>query len=631
MADADSATTASSRSWIQRPSVGSWLQPLVRREDVSPTLSMATEPVQSSTCQEQPAAADATALPSASSAPSRASDELKSQGKGVAVKAGKGESKGKSKQRGQKDKDVFKGKGGSKDRGKEGEKGEAPVDANCGTPEEKENGIKSTIPCPPPRSIEGPTGCFGGLVHGAKSAKDFLDWLRGRHWRTGDPHDFYFEQCLRLPADEQLMNVVFSGERKPFRLELATRTYARIAAALPGRRELVILRGPPGVGKSTWAKSQFTSALAGVDEAAVHLTHMCSTDDFFVLIHDDGVEQYKFNTKTIGSNHEKNQERVRLAMKSGIAPLFLDNTSTTWWEMTPYVQIAEEAGYTVRIIEPAEFSSQWNNIEFLLARNKLREASGKSIDEHVLRRMIDRFEPLPSDNPLQFIKAASRSQPVYVGVDVHETLSIDLAGVFRSTLESLEGALPSNVLDIDAYTVPSPLHVTTFFKTDFTGAALADGATLEGAVVQVTLSAIAFVPGRLACAVVDTIDPAVKFKDGKHLHVTLATHKPWNAVHSNNLLELLRGDSPPACEQEGLVSLFRNLYMSDVADEEFDAVLVRLEPPRVVKGKRFRFFPGGGAGGVRSGGSATQRPAEVDAPKKVLPLARITEMFEALN
>jgi len=85
--------------------------------------------------------------------------------------------------------------------------------------------------------------------------------------------------------------------------------YVRIAsAASPSKggnlaeRELVLLRGPPGLGKSTFATkelSQVQTAANFTSQLAVCLVHICSTDDFFTSISEAGAEQYHFEPKKI--------------------------------------------------------------------------------------------------------------------------------------------------------------------------------------------------------------------------------------------------------------------------------------------------------------------------------------------
>lgn len=91
---------------------------------------------------------------------------------------------------------------------------------------------------------------------------------------------------------------------------------------------LYIVRGLPGSGKSTFAKSI----------APVHF----EADMFFM---NDG--EYKFDFSKIKEAHQWCQESTREAMVSGSPKVSVSNTFTQEWEMKPYYEMAEKYGYTV--------------------------------------------------------------------------------------------------------------------------------------------------------------------------------------------------------------------------------------------------------------------------------------------
>merc|ERR1712080_708582 len=105
--------------------------------------------------------------------------------------------------------------------------------------------------------------------------------------------------------------------------------------------------------------------------------------------------------------------------------------------------------------------------------------------------------------------------------------------------ERLEGILERWESDLTAYEIPRPLHVTTFFKTDFTGHCLADAAINDGQDIKVEIEALALIPNHLACALVRQTVPSVPARAGKRLHITLATRVPWRPVQSNDLLDAM--------------------------------------------------------------------------------------------
>ena len=144
------------------------------------------------------------------------------------------------------------------------------------------------------------------------------------------------------------------------------------------QREMIIMRGVPGSGKSTLAQQL---GAGGV---------VYSTDDFFM---EDGV--YKFDPSKIVANHAANQQRTREACEQGISPVVVDNTNTQRWEARPYVQIAQEHGYSVRFVEA---NTPWSkNAEECARRNthgvplEVFNDQGKLVGG--IRAMLARYEP----------------------------------------------------------------------------------------------------------------------------------------------------------------------------------------------------------------------------------------------
>eukprot|EP00928_Gymnodinium_smaydae_P049016 TRINITY_DN32859_c0_g1_i1.p1 TRINITY_DN32859_c0_g1~~TRINITY_DN32859_c0_g1_i1.p1 ORF type:complete len:135 (+),score=11.64 TRINITY_DN32859_c0_g1_i1:61-465(+) len=125
--------------------------------------------------------------------------------------------------------------------------------------------------------------------------------------------------------------------------------------------ELFIMRGPPGCGKSTHARSLLAEKLGvGKEFLQAHrswlLTHICSTDDFSVAR--NGF--YELDPETLPLKHEYNTKRVEIAMQLYVTPLFVDNTNMQLWEIAPYVNLANERKYTIHIVDPASYNPSWN-------------------------------------------------------------------------------------------------------------------------------------------------------------------------------------------------------------------------------------------------------------------------------
>jgi predicted kinase len=126
---------------------------------------------------------------------------------------------------------------------------------------------------------------------------------------------------------------------------------------------LFIVRGLPGSGKSTFAKT-----LGG--------THF-ETDNFFMV---DG--EYKFDVTKLKDAHEWCQNSVNTAMILNITTdlndtIVVSNTFTQEWEMKPYFDMAETYGYRV-------FS--------LIVENRHGGVNQHGVPEDKLEIMKNRFE-----------------------------------------------------------------------------------------------------------------------------------------------------------------------------------------------------------------------------------------------
>lgn len=170
------------------------------------------------------------------------------------------------------------------------------------------------------------------------------------------------------------------------------------------KRILYIMRGVPGMGKSTFIKKILERELNLNDydtcSQYIKKMHVLSQDDFNTKDND----MYIFNPDKLLNNHQLNQKRTEISMRLNLKPLIIDNTNITVKEIIPYVQLAIENNYIPIIINPEEYNSNENpiildngsvNRDLILKRNKEREIINKVIPENILNPKINQLEKNP--------------------------------------------------------------------------------------------------------------------------------------------------------------------------------------------------------------------------------------------
>ena len=132
---------------------------------------------------------------------------------------------------------------------------------------------------------------------------------------------------------------------------------------------LYIVRGCPGSGKSTFAKT-----LVGHDFL------VCEADKYFI---DKETGEYKFDVSKIKDAHKFCQDRVETYMKDSLlnenfyTEIAVSNTFTQEWEMQPYFDMAKEYGYKVFTI---------------VVENRHGGINQHGVPDEVLTKMRERFE-----------------------------------------------------------------------------------------------------------------------------------------------------------------------------------------------------------------------------------------------
>jgi len=95
---------------------------------------------------------------------------------------------------------------------------------------------------------------------------------------------------------------------------------------------LILIRGIPGTGKTTLAN--------------IISSNVLETDDFFT----DSQGVYEFDSKLLPYYHRLNQIRVRQAMNALEEMIVVSNTFAEIKEMKPYIDMANDNNYEVKVI-----------------------------------------------------------------------------------------------------------------------------------------------------------------------------------------------------------------------------------------------------------------------------------------
>lgn len=148
---------------------------------------------------------------------------------------------------------------------------------------------------------------------------------------------------------------------------------------------LFISRGPSGSGKSQLAKDLATQFNAPV----------FSTDDFWM-----SSGTYQFDPAYIDYAHFWNQGRVEESIQGGVPVIIVDNTNTQFWEMKPYVEMAQKYGYSAQFKEPdwhpeLKTSEGTWNVDFL-EQMQDKPDRDKQVPREVLETMVANYEYGPT-------------------------------------------------------------------------------------------------------------------------------------------------------------------------------------------------------------------------------------------
>ncbi len=130
-------------------------------------------------------------------------------------------------------------------------------------------------------------------------------------------------------------------------------------------KRVIIMRGIPGSGKSTEARS-----FGG---------HVVSTDDYFMI---DGV--YRFDFRKLGEAHVSCMRRFIEHLNAGHETVVVDNTNICIFEVNPYRLVALAMGYQVAVVHVVCDPE-------ICAKRNTHGVNLKSI-----QRMKKDYEPMPA-------------------------------------------------------------------------------------------------------------------------------------------------------------------------------------------------------------------------------------------
>jgi predicted kinase len=130
---------------------------------------------------------------------------------------------------------------------------------------------------------------------------------------------------------------------------------------------VVVLRGLPGTGKSTYAEKHYNDAV------------VCSADSFFV--NEEG--KYEFDSRKLPQAHQHCLHLFIEAVINGEKVVVIDNTNTCIWEYENYIFLAEKLGYQIQVIR---IRFEKSDIPVLEKRNI------HNVPIFAIEQMFERFE-----------------------------------------------------------------------------------------------------------------------------------------------------------------------------------------------------------------------------------------------
>lgn len=147
---------------------------------------------------------------------------------------------------------------------------------------------------------------------------------------------------------------------------------------------MVLMRGPPGSGKSHFARHIVDATMNGD-----YKNHICSADHFFF---DESKQEHIFRPELLQDAHYSCQLQAMRRTKEGQSPIIIDNTNIRVSEMLPYVPSAVINGYLIKILEAR---TEWSHTSEELANKNIH-----GVPEKTIQKMMLNYEQITVDQLL---------------------------------------------------------------------------------------------------------------------------------------------------------------------------------------------------------------------------------------
>lgn len=138
-----------------------------------------------------------------------------------------------------------------------------------------------------------------------------------------------------------------------------------VNSVMDNNKSLIILRGIPGSGKSTFAKT--------IQEGKYPIY---SIDDYFT---DSTTGKYRFEFDKNHLAYKQCQDRTENSMKTGEIKIIVDNVFSMEWEIEPYFLLAKKYNYQVFVLTVENRHGSTNIHEIPLDQIEKMKAKFKTI------------------------------------------------------------------------------------------------------------------------------------------------------------------------------------------------------------------------------------------------------------